>query len=102
MLAHPLDDERCYTELALRLISSTDVPARASVAERLAHYPAAPRAVVLRLARDVLDVAGPILRPSLAARDPGVRLRRHRRSRAPEASPFRSESCNTSAAKAVG
>ena len=69
--AHPLDDERCYTELALRLISSTDVPARASVAERLAHYPAAPRAVVLRLARDVIDVAGPILRhsPCLTAAD---------------------------------
>jgi hypothetical protein len=62
--AHPLDDERYYTELALRLIGSTDVPARAAVAERLALYPAAPRAVVLRLARDVIDVAGPILRHS--------------------------------------
>jgi hypothetical protein len=62
--AHPLDDERYYTELALRLIGSTDVPARTAVAERLAPYPAAPRAVVLRLARDVIDVAGPILRHS--------------------------------------
>jgi hypothetical protein len=61
---HPLDDERYYTELALRLINSTDVPARAAVAERLAPYPAAPRAVILRLARDVIDVAGPILRHS--------------------------------------
>jgi hypothetical protein len=61
---HPLDDERYYTELALRLINSTDVPARAAVAERLASYPAAPRAVILRLARDVIDVAGPILRHS--------------------------------------
>jgi hypothetical protein len=69
--AHPLDDERYYTELALRLISSTDVPARAAVAERLASYPAAPRAVILRLARDVIDVAGPILRhsPCLTAAD---------------------------------
>jgi hypothetical protein len=68
---HPLDDERYYTELALRLISSTDVPARAAVAERLASYPAAPRAVILRLARDVIDVAGPILRhsPCLTAAD---------------------------------
>jgi hypothetical protein len=63
---HPPDDERYYTELALRLINSTDVPARAAVAERLAAYPAAPRAVVLRLARDVIDVAGPILRQSSA------------------------------------
>jgi hypothetical protein len=61
---HPLDDERYYTELALRLIGSTDVPARVAVAERLATYPAAPRAVILRLARDVIDVAGPILRRS--------------------------------------
>jgi hypothetical protein len=69
--AHPLDDERYYTELALRLINSTDVPARAGVAERLAPYPAAPRAVILRLARDVIDVAGPILRhsPCLTAAD---------------------------------
>src|ERR1019366_5335434 len=61
---HPPDDERYYTELALRLIGSTDVPARAPGAERLAPYPAAPRAVILRLARDVIDVAGPILRHS--------------------------------------
>ena len=33
--SHPADDERYYTELALRLINSTDVPARAAVAERL-------------------------------------------------------------------
>ena len=68
---HPPDDERYYTELALRLINSTDVPARAAVAERLAPYPASPRAVILRLARDVIDVAGPILRhsPCLTAAD---------------------------------
>jgi hypothetical protein len=68
---HPPDEERYYTELALRLINSTDVPARAAVAERLAPYPAAPRAVILRLARDVIDVAGPILRqsPCLAPAD---------------------------------
>jgi hypothetical protein len=61
---HPPDDEHYYTELSLRLINSTDVPARAAVAERLSRYPAAPRAVILRLARDVIDVAGPILRYS--------------------------------------
>jgi hypothetical protein len=68
---HPPHDERYYTELALRLINSTDVPARAGVAERLARYPAAPRAVILRLARDVIDVAGPVLRhsPGLTASD---------------------------------
>jgi uncharacterized protein (DUF2336 family) len=68
---HPPDDERYYTELSLRLINSTDVAARAAVAERLARYPAAPRAVILRLARDVIDVAGPILRhaPGLTRAD---------------------------------
>jgi hypothetical protein len=60
--AHPPEDERHYTELALRLINSTDVPARVAVAERLARYPAVPRAVILRLARDVIDVACPVLR----------------------------------------
>jgi hypothetical protein len=64
--AHPPEDERYYTELALRLIGSTDTAARAAVATRLAPYPAAPRAVVLRLARDVIDVAEPILRQSPA------------------------------------
>ncbi len=62
--AHPPDEELYYTELALRLIGSTNVTARAAVAERLASYPAAPRAIVLHLARDVIEVAGPILRHS--------------------------------------
>src|SRR5260370_38689611 len=71
---HPPDDERHYTELALRLINSTDVPARAAAAERLAPYPAAPRAVILRLARDVIDVAGPILRHSPCLTPAGLAL----------------------------
>jgi len=61
---HPLADERYYTELALRLINSTDLPARTAVAERLAVYPAAPHQVIMRLARDVVDVAEPILKHS--------------------------------------
>jgi hypothetical protein len=61
---HPLEDERYYTELALRLINSTDLPVRTAVAERLAGYPAAPHQVIMRLARDVVDVAEPILRHS--------------------------------------
>src|SRR5205085_1202731 len=54
-----------------RLINSTDLPARTAVAERLAGYPAAPHQVIMRLARDVVDVAEPILRhsPSLTAAD---------------------------------
>ena len=61
---HPPEDERYYTELALRLIDATDLPARKALAARLAPYPAAPRAVIARLARDVLEVAEPILTQS--------------------------------------
>src|SRR5262249_17358447 len=61
---HTAEDERYYTELALRLINATDLRARAALAERLASYPSAPPAVLERLARDAIEVAGPILEPS--------------------------------------
>jgi len=68
---HTLDEERQYTELTLRLLDETDVPARAAVATRLAAHANAPRAIILRLARDVLAVAEPVLRssPQLARAD---------------------------------
>jgi hypothetical protein len=68
---HTPDEERQYTELTLRLLDETDVPARAAVATRLATHANAPRAVILRLARDVLTVAEPVLRssPRLAQAD---------------------------------
>jgi len=62
--AHTLDEEIHYTELVLRLLDAVEVGTRAAVAHKLATYPAAPRAVVLRLARDVIDVADPVLRHS--------------------------------------
>ena len=62
--AHSLDEETHYTELVLRLLDGVDVATRAVVAKKLATYPPAPRAVVLRLARDVIDVAEPVLRHS--------------------------------------
>src|SRR5262249_2604433 len=62
--AHTLDEETHYTELVLRLLDAVDVGTRSVVAQKLATYPAAPRAVVLRLARDVIDVADPVLRYS--------------------------------------
>jgi hypothetical protein len=61
---HTLDEERQYTELTLRLLDETDVPARVAVATRLAAHANAPRAIILRLARDVLTVAEPVLRSS--------------------------------------
>ena len=62
--AHTAEDERYYTELALRLIDATDLAARTALAERLASYPCAPRMVIERLARDALQVAAPILERS--------------------------------------
>jgi hypothetical protein len=62
--AHTLDEQTHYTELVLRLLDAVDVATRAIVAHKLASYPAAPRAVVLRLARDVIEVAEPVLRHS--------------------------------------
>src|SRR5262247_3822833 len=61
---HTLEDERYYTELALRLIDATDTPERAALAARLAPCPSAPRAVLERLARDTIEVARVILERS--------------------------------------
>src|SRR5262245_21328232 len=58
---HTPEDEHYYTELALRLIDATEVSERAALAARLASYPSAPKPVLERLARDVIEVAGPIL-----------------------------------------
>jgi len=58
---HTLEDDHYYTELALRLIDSADVSERATLAARLAACPSAPLPVLKRLARDTIEVAGPIL-----------------------------------------
>ena len=62
--AHTPEDERYYTELASRLMDAADAAARARLAQRLASYPSAPRALIARLARDSIEVAAPILRHS--------------------------------------
>ena len=61
---HTRDEEHRYTELALWLLSAVDIPTRVAVANKLAAYDSAPRPVVRRLARDVLEVAEPILQRS--------------------------------------
>src|SRR5688500_5025783 len=58
---HSSEEERHYTELALRLIDVVDMPVRAIVAMRLARHSGAPLPVLNRLARDVIEVAQPIL-----------------------------------------
>jgi uncharacterized protein (DUF2336 family) len=61
---HTLEEEQHYTELVLRLIEGVDLATRAIVARKLASYPAAPLKIVERLARDMPEVAEPILRHS--------------------------------------
>jgi uncharacterized protein (DUF2336 family) len=61
---HTLEEEQHFTELVLRLIEGVDLATRAIVARKLASYPAAPQKVVERLARDMPEVAEPILRHS--------------------------------------
>jgi hypothetical protein len=58
---HTPDDVRHYTELAMRLLEETDIATRAAVSVRLAPHACAPRAIMLQLARDVLEVAEPVL-----------------------------------------
>jgi hypothetical protein len=63
---HTAEEERQYTELALRLIDSVDLQTRATVARKLGPYPGTPPALARRLARDVIEVADPILRHTQA------------------------------------
>ncbi len=58
---HTPEEERHYTELAMRLIDETDIATRAAVSVRLAPHACAPRSIMLQLARDVLEVAEPVL-----------------------------------------
>lgn len=62
--AHSSEEERHYTELVLRLIDTVDLTTRISVAKKIATYPGAPPAIARRLARDVIEVAEPVLRHS--------------------------------------
>jgi hypothetical protein len=55
---HTADEERHYTELALRLLDAADINTRAAVAQRLAHHRSPPRRVVERLAGDVSNLNG--------------------------------------------
>jgi hypothetical protein len=59
-LRHTREEERHYTELALRLLDGVDVATRAAVAGKLAHHLSPPLAVLQHLRRDVAEVAGPL------------------------------------------
>jgi uncharacterized protein (DUF2336 family) len=49
-LVHTVDEEVQFVELALRLIESVDAATRVAVAARLSRYPAAPTAILRKLA----------------------------------------------------
>ncbi len=62
--AHDEDEIRRYEELAIHFLPKVPVEVRATVAERLAPCADAPPAVVRALARDIFQVAAPIIRRS--------------------------------------
>jgi hypothetical protein len=59
-LRHTREEERHYTELALRLLDGVDVATRAAVAGKLAHHLSPPLAVLQHLSGDVAEVAAPL------------------------------------------
>ncbi len=69
-LTHTPEEERHYTELALRLLDAVDVATRVAVAGRLSRHLSPPLRVIQRLAADLPDVAASVrAHPALARRD---------------------------------
>jgi hypothetical protein len=58
--SHSADEERHYTELALRMLEAVDVPTRVAVAKRFARYLKPPPEVLQWLARDLPVVASEV------------------------------------------
>jgi uncharacterized protein (DUF2336 family) len=63
---HTASEAARFTELVSRLLDHADLATRAGVAQRLAAYSGTPPAVALKLARDEMAVAEPLLRQSRA------------------------------------
>jgi hypothetical protein len=59
-LTHTPDEERHYTELALRLLDGVDVPTRAAIATRLAKHLSPPPRVIQYLVNDLPEIATPL------------------------------------------
>jgi hypothetical protein len=59
-LKHTPEEERHYTELALRLLDAVDAPTRAAVAARLAPHLSPPPRVVQYLVNDLPEIAAPL------------------------------------------
>ena len=65
---HSEEEERHYTELALRLIDLVDASTRAIVADKIARYPHAPAAVRRRLLREHISAGPPGAEPFAGSR----------------------------------
>ena len=61
---HTASEAARFTELVCRLLAHADLPTRIAIATRLAPYSGTPSAVALRLAREEMAVAEPMLRQS--------------------------------------
>ena len=59
-LKHTPDEERHYTELALRLLDAVDASTRATIAARLARHLSPPLRVVQYLVNDLPEIAAPL------------------------------------------
>jgi len=59
-LKHTPDEERHYTELALRLLDAVDASTRAAIAAKLARHLAPPLRVVQYLVNDLPEIAAPL------------------------------------------
>jgi hypothetical protein len=59
-LSHTPDEDRHYTELALRLLDAVDVATRAAVATRLARHLSPPIRVLQYLVNDLPEIATPL------------------------------------------
>src|SRR5579863_6676649 len=59
-LKHTEDEERHYTELALRLLDAVDAATRATIATRLARHLSPPLRVAQYLVNDLPDIAAPL------------------------------------------
>ncbi len=66
-LSHTPDEERHYTELAMRLLEAVDVSTRAAVARRFAGYMSPPLRVLQWLTRDLAGSPRAIAFASAAA-----------------------------------
>jgi hypothetical protein len=65
--SHSAEEEQHFTELALRLLDQAEVATRVAVAQRLSNYPAAPVAVMHRLASDTDVVTAIVAEPAPVA-----------------------------------